>query len=85
MVNGHRKEKDFESRERFAIMRKLMWSTLVVAPGMKKGFQEKDVIIFPWESNMIKTITLEENAQLESEIEKVKAFYARVDGKKNEA
>lgn len=83
MVNGYRKEKDLESRERFVQMRKIMWASMM--PNMKKGFQEKDIIIFPWEENMIKTITLEENAKLISDIEKVKAFYERVDGKKNEA
>ncbi len=83
MVNGYRKEKDLESRERFVQMRKLMWAVLF--PNMKKGFQEKDIIIFPWEETMIKTITLEENAKLMSDVERVKAFYERVDGKKNEA
>ena len=83
MVNGYRKEKDLESRERFVIMRKMMWAALM--PNMKKGFQEKDIISFPWEQKMIKKITLEENARLMSEVEMIKNFYAQQDAKKNEA
>ena len=60
-----------------------MWSALM--PKMKKGFKETDIIQFAWEEKMLKTITLQQNAQLLSEIEKVKAFYARVDGKENKA
>lgn len=85
MVTGYRKEKDLESRERFVIMRKLMWASIIVAPGMKRGFQEKDLIVFPWEKQLMKTISIEENEKLLGEIEKVKAFYERLDGKQNEA
>ena len=60
-----------------------MWASLL--PNMKKGFKETDIVEFPWEKSMIKKFTLEENQKLLSDIEKVKAFYDRVDGKKNEA
>jgi len=85
MLNGYRKEKDIESRERFLIMRKLMWASLAVAPGMKRGFKETDVMKFPWEQKLLKTISIDENEKLLEEIAKVKAFYERLDGKKNEA
>jgi len=82
MLNGYRKEKDIESRERFLIMRKLMWASLAVAPGMKRGFKETDVMKFPWEQKLLKTISIDENEKLLEEIAKVKAFYERLDGKK---
>ena len=60
-----------------------MWSALM--PKMKKGFKETDVIQFAWEEKMLKKLTLDENAKLLAEIEKVKAYYAKVDGKENKA
>jgi hypothetical protein len=78
-VNGYRKQKDIESRERFNIMRKIMWSALL--PNMKKGFKETDIVEFSWEKSMIKKLTIEENQKLLSDIEKVKEFYQKVDGK----
>jgi len=83
MLNGHRKEKDFESRERYTLMRKIMWASLL--PHMKKGFKETAIIEFPWETGIVKKLSIEENEKLLSDVEKVKAFYARVDGKNNEA
>ena len=56
-----------------------MWSALL--PDMKKGFKETDIVEFPWEKSMIKKLTLEENQKLLSDVEKVKAFYQKVDGK----
>lgn len=51
----------------------------------KKGFVETQICIFPWEKSDLKTLTLEENAKLLSDIEKVKAFWEHQDGKKNKA
>lgn len=60
-----------------------MWAALL--PDMKKGFKENDIVEFPWERGLIKKLTIEENEKLMSDVEKVKAFYDRQDGKKNEA
>lgn len=56
-----------------------MWSALL--PNMKKGFKETDIVEFSWEKSMIKKLTIEENQKLLSDIEKVKEFYQKVDGK----
>jgi len=60
-------------------MRKIMWSALL--PNMKKGFKETDIVEFSWEKSMIKKLTIEDNQKLLSDIEKVKEFYQKVDGK----
>lgn len=83
MLNGHRKEKDLESRERWIIMRRLMWSSMWA--NAKKGFVETQICVFPWEKKDMNVLTIEENEKLVSDVEKVKAFYERIDGKKNEA
>lgn len=56
-----------------------MWSALL--PNMKKGFKETDIVEFSWEKSMIKKLTIEDNQKLLSDIEKVKEFYQKVDGK----
>lgn len=84
-VNGYRKQKDLESRERFAQMRKMMWAMFVSSANVKKGFQEKDLMIFPWEQQMAKKISQEENEKLLQGVEQVKAFYARIDKTENKA
>lgn len=85
MVNGYRKEKDLESRERYVQMRKLMWASIVSGGLMKKGFQEKDIMVFPWETDIVKKISQEEHSKLVEGVEAVKAFYQRIDAGKNKA
>lgn len=58
---------------------------LISGGHMKKGFQEKDVMVFPWEKEMVKSITLEEHQKLVQGAEAVKAFYAKLDANKNKA
>jgi len=81
MLSGYRKEKDFESRERLLVMRNIMWAAMMA--DQKRGFKPTDIIAFEWEKNTVKSLTLEENAKLLSDIEKVKAFYEKADAKKN--
>lgn len=81
MLSGYQREKDFESRERLTIMRNVMWAAMMA--NQKKGFKPTDILAFDWEKQTLKTLTLEENAKLLSDIEKVKEFYAKADAKKN--
>ena len=75
MLNGYRKEKESESQERLIIMRNIMYS--VMMPTQKRGFKPTDIIQFDFEKKIIKEMSLLEYAEFESEIEKVKAFYAK--------
>jgi hypothetical protein len=79
MLNGHNKEKDFESRERMIMMRNLMWAVLM--PTQKRGFKVTDVMQFDFEKQTLKQMSLTEYAEFENEIEQVKAYYAKLDPK----
>lgn len=80
MVNGYRREKDVESRERWTIMRRLMFAAMW--GHAKQGFTESQICIFPWEEKAHNNFTIEENEKLVADVEKVKAFWAKVDAKK---
>lgn len=79
MLSGYQKEKDFESRERLIIMRNMMWAFLM--PTQKRGFKVTDVIQFDFEKAALKQMSLTEYSEFESEIEKVKAYYEKLDAK----
>lgn len=78
-VNGHRMEKDYESRERYVQMRKLMWAIINVQSN--KSITEKDIIIFPWEDEMIEKLEREYDESYLDELEKSKAFWDKIDSR----
>lgn len=60
-----------------------MWASMWAHS--KKGFTEDKIMVFPWEEKALKNFTIEESQKLVDDVEKVKAFYARLDGKENKA
>jgi hypothetical protein len=78
-VNGHRMEKDYESRERFVQMRKIMWAVINVQS--RKSISESEIITFPWESDMIEKIEREYDETYLEELEKSKEFWDKIDSK----
>jgi len=56
-----------------------MWAALM--PTQKRGFKVTDVITFDFEKETLKKMSLTELAEFESEIEKVKAYYKKIDAK----
>jgi hypothetical protein len=56
-----------------------MWAALM--PTQKRGFKVTDVMTFDFEKETLKSLSLIEYSEFESEIEKVKAYYAKIDAK----
>lgn len=79
MLNGHNKQKDTESQERLIIMRNIMWSAMMAT--QKRGFKPTDILSFDFEKKLLKKMSLLEYSEFENEIEKVKEYYAKIDGK----
>lgn len=78
MLNGHRKEKDAESKERWILTRKIMWSNIVCH--YKGELDEKKILLFPWES--IKKLSKEESEKMRLELEAAEKFWQNWDEKK---
>lgn len=83
MVNGYRKEKDLESRERWCIARKIMWSNL--APNSKQKMTEKDIILFPWETELLENVERVYDESYLAELEVTRLFWENYDAKQNKA
>lgn len=79
-VQGYRNKEETLSRERFLIMRKLMYASL--RPHGQSSFQETDIMVFPWEELTIKKLSEEQAAQALLEVEKVNDFWRNYDEKK---
>jgi len=79
-VNGYRKKEETLSRERFMIMRKLMFASL--KPYSSSGFVETDIMEFPWEEKILKELSEEKAAQALIDIENIENFWKKYDDKK---
>lgn len=81
-VNGFRKQKDNDSKERWIQTRKLMFSFM--KPYLSEGVEEFEIQPFPWEENTIKEMTEERLEKIQEETEKVKDYWEEYDRKKLE-
>lgn len=81
MVNGHRKEKDAESKERWILTRKIMWSNIVCHS--KGELDEKKILVFPWES--VSKLSKEEVEKMKLDVEASEAFWKQWDERKAKA
>lgn len=80
-VNGFRKQKDFESRERWMIARKIMYA--VIRPHSKDEIRETDLLQFLWEEELVKELDREYDENYLAEIQKSVEFWAAWDAKQN--
>lgn len=83
MINGYRREKDIESRERWCIARKITWA--IIQTNSKELIEEKDVIVFPWEKELIERVEREYDDNYLLELESTILFWKNYDNKKNNA
>lgn len=81
-VDGFRKRRDNDSKERWIQTRKLMFSFM--KPYLSEGVEEYEIQPFPWEENTIKEMTEERIAGLLEETEKTKNYWEEYDRKKFE-
>lgn len=56
-----------------------------LSPYLGKGIKEVDLLPFPWEEQMIKEFTLEEEKVMQEQVEKIKSFYESWDNKNAKA
>lgn len=81
MLNGYQKKQDYESRERWQIARKIMWASMALHS--KKKVEEKDIIVFPWEQQMLETVEREFGEEYLAELEQTRKFWDEYDAKNN--
>jgi hypothetical protein len=80
VVNGYRKKKDFESRERWCIARKVMHSTLM--PHLKEQITEIELLQFSWEEELAKKLEKEYDESYLSEIQNSIKIWDEIDEKR---
>lgn len=79
-VNGNRKKRDYESRERFMIGRRIMYA--VVQSNSTQDVKEHELWPFPWESNIIQKLTEQEEQEMLEGQKASEDYFAKWDAKK---
>lgn len=79
-VNGYRKKEDYLSRERWQIGRKVMFAYMCKYLG--ENGKETDVLQFPWEDNLIKKLSEQEEIEFVEAHEASELFWENWDKRK---
>lgn len=76
-LRGSRKKEDTQAKERLLLVRKIMYASLM--PHLKKGTPENEIWSFEFEEEALAKNTAKTEAEFEAEIDKMTAFWERID------
>jgi len=81
IVNGYQKKKDYESRERWVIARKMMHASLT--PYLKDEMSEIEFMQFPWEEDLAKKLEEQYDESYLQKIQESIQMWERIDSQRN--